>query len=123
MNAAGGQYTSLADAVKILQEILNPTRPGSILTPYTVTRWLRAVHEFDEDQWTAIGMMWEAIKHRDTYGRLHKIFWKRELQAYLSTQMVVDQLICSWHLAGISQRCSAAPGLFLRSRCITRWRI
>ena len=78
MNAAGGQYLSLADAAKVVQTILNPARPDSILTQHSVTQWLRAVHEFDEDQWTAIGMMWEIIKHKDTYGRLHKIFWKRK---------------------------------------------
>lgn len=83
MNAAGGQYVSLADAIKVVQMLLNPSQPGSIITPHSVTRWLRSVYEFDEDQLTGVGMAWEMIKHADSYGRLHKIHWKLgELPGY-----------------------------------------
>ena len=59
------------------QVLLNPRRPESQLSPYSMARWLQTVHAFEEDDWTEVGLVWEIIKARDSHGRLRKIYWKR----------------------------------------------
>ena len=79
MNPAGGQFSSLSDLITFTQTLLNPRHPKSLLARFTRDRWLKtAVHAFEEDDWTELGLMWEIIKAPDSYGRLRKIYWKRE---------------------------------------------
>ncbi|KAJ3552290.1 hypothetical protein NM688_g4225 [Phlebia brevispora] len=76
MNPAAGQFSSLRDFVTVVETILNPSHPKSVLTRYSRDKWLRPVHDFEEDDWTEIGTPWEIIKAPDSNGRLRKIYWK-----------------------------------------------
>ncbi|EJD47198.1 beta-lactamase/transpeptidase-like protein [Auricularia subglabra TFB-10046 SS5] len=76
LNPAGGQFSSLSDFIKLFKVILNPRRPESKLTPYSMARWMQSVHAFEEDDWTEIGLIWEIIKHQDSNERLRKIYFK-----------------------------------------------
>lgn len=78
MNPAGGQFSSLSDAIILTQTLLNPRHSRSLLTPYSMDKWLQTVHSFEEDDWTEIGFVWEIIKAADSNGRLRKIYWKRK---------------------------------------------
>lgn len=89
MNPAGGQFSSLADFIPVFQTLLNPAHPKALLTRYTLDKWMQFNHDFDEDQWTAIGFIWEIIKHEDSYGRLHKVYWKR-LSLFLNFVILSD---------------------------------
>lgn len=77
MNPAGGQFGSLEDMIILTQTLLNPRHPKSLITQYTMDKWLHTVHAFEEDDWTESGMVWEIVKQPDSYGRLRKIYWKR----------------------------------------------
>ena len=77
MNPAGGQFSSLSDSIKVVQTLLDPDQPGSLLTRYSMDKWLHSVHAFEEDDWTEIGFIWEIIKAHDKHNRLRKIYWKR----------------------------------------------
>lgn len=77
MNAGGGQFASLSDFIRLSQTLLNPRRPGALLRPYSVQRWLRPVFSFEEDHWTEAGLVWEILRQEDSNGRPRKIFWKR----------------------------------------------
>lgn len=79
MNPAGGQFSSLSDSITLLQTLLNTDHPKSLLTRYTMDKWLHSVHTFEEDDWTEIGFIWEIIKAQDSNNRLRKIYWKRKL--------------------------------------------
>jgi len=76
MNGAGGQWSSLSDAITFTSTLLNPRHPKSVLTPYTMVNWLHATHAFEEDNWTESGLIWEIVKAQDSNGRLRKIYWK-----------------------------------------------
>ena len=76
MNPAGGQFSSLSDLVALTQTLLNPGSPKSLLTQYSMDKWIRPMHAFEEDDWTQLGSGWEIIKHKDTHGRLRKIYWR-----------------------------------------------
>ncbi|KAL5508717.1 hypothetical protein ACEPAG_4802 [Sanghuangporus baumii] len=76
MNPAGGQFSSLADLIVFTQTLLNSRHPRSLLTPYSLEKWLHTVHSFEEDDWTEIGFLWEIIKAQDSNGRFRKIYWK-----------------------------------------------
>ncbi|EJD43615.1 beta-lactamase/transpeptidase-like protein [Auricularia subglabra TFB-10046 SS5] len=76
MNPAGGQFSSLSDCIKFTQVLLNAHRPDSLISQYSLDRWLKPVHVFEEDDWTEIGLIWEILKHRDSNGRLRRIYWK-----------------------------------------------
>ncbi|OCH88785.1 beta-lactamase/transpeptidase-like protein [Obba rivulosa] len=76
MNSAGGQFLSLSDSITVIQTLLNPDHPNSLLTRYTLDKWMQPVHDFEEDDWTQIGHIWEIVKARDSNGRLRKIYWK-----------------------------------------------
>lgn len=77
MNPAAGQFSSLSDLITVTRMLLNPRSPGSLITPYSMRKWLRPVHTFEEDDWTEMGFMWEIVKQPDSNGRLRKIYWKR----------------------------------------------
>ena len=77
MNAGGGQFASLTDFVKVTQTLLDPKSDGALLSPYSVSRWLRPVFSFEEDHWTEAGLVWEILRQEDMNGRARKIFWKR----------------------------------------------
>ncbi|KAI0648780.1 beta-lactamase/transpeptidase-like protein [Trametes meyenii] len=76
MNPAGGQFSSLADLIAVVQTILRPSHPKGQISSYSRDKWLRTVHAFEEDDWTEVGFMWEIIKAEDSNGRLRKIYWK-----------------------------------------------
>ncbi|OCH90269.1 beta-lactamase/transpeptidase-like protein [Obba rivulosa] len=76
MNPAGGQFMSLHDTIVLLQTFLNPEHPKSLLTRYSMDKWMQPVHDFEEDDWTEIGFIWEIIKAKDSNNRLRKIYWK-----------------------------------------------
>ncbi|KZV88561.1 beta-lactamase/transpeptidase-like protein [Exidia glandulosa HHB12029] len=77
MNPAGGQFSSLADLVKLTRSLLNPhDKKQRLLTPYSMDRWLKPVYAFEEDDWTFLGLIWEIVKHRDSNDRLRHIYWK-----------------------------------------------
>ncbi|TBU57475.1 beta-lactamase/transpeptidase-like protein [Dichomitus squalens] len=76
MNPSGGQFSSLSDFIMLAQTLLNPRHPKSPLTQYSLNRWFKPVHAFEEDDWTEMGFLWEVIKARDSSGRLRRIYWK-----------------------------------------------
>jgi hypothetical protein len=78
MNPAGGQFSSLRDCVTVVQTLLNPAQPKSLITKATMDKGLRPVHSFEEDDWTEAGFMWEIIKASDSNNRLRRIYWKRQ---------------------------------------------
>ncbi|THH27146.1 hypothetical protein EUX98_g7049 [Antrodiella citrinella] len=73
MNPAAGQYSSLSDLIKFTQTLL---KPSSFLTEQQLDQWFTPVFAFEEDDWTEMGMMWEIVKIKDSYGRPRRIFWK-----------------------------------------------
>lgn len=77
MNPAGGQFSSLADLAKLTRSLLNPHDKQSLLKPYSMDRWLKPMHAFEEDDWTELGLIWEIVKHRDSNDRLRRVYWKR----------------------------------------------
>ena len=77
MNPCAGQFSSLADLIPVVQMLVNPAHPKSLITRFTRDKWLHAVHDFEEDDWTELGWPWEIIKAPDSNGRLRKIYWKR----------------------------------------------
>lgn len=78
MNAAGGQFASLADMITLAQTIIDPSHPKSQISSYARDKWLKPAHVFEEDDWTEVGLAWEIIKAEDSHGRMRKIYWKRE---------------------------------------------
>ncbi|KAF8169054.1 beta-lactamase/transpeptidase-like protein, partial [Mycena galopus ATCC 62051] len=60
MSCSGGQMSSLSDYIKVMQTILDPTRPESLLPPHVIREWLRPLHE----------------KIHDSYARPVRIFQK-----------------------------------------------
>ncbi|EMD38013.1 hypothetical protein CERSUDRAFT_113125 [Gelatoporia subvermispora B] len=76
MNSAGGQFLSIANAATVLQMLLYPDRPGSLLTHFSMDRSMQPVHDFEEDNWTQVGHIWKIVKARDSHGRARKIYWK-----------------------------------------------
>lgn len=97
MNAAGGQFTSLADAVTLVETLLNPIHPKSMLTPATLNKWLQPAHSFDEDNLTEMGLMWEIIKAYDSNNRLRKIYWKCKPRLILQKPIhLADTLFLQW---------------------------
>ena len=77
MNPAGGQFSSLSDLVALTQTLLNPGSSKSLLTQYSMDKWMRPMHAFEEDDWTEVGFAWEIYKARDSHDRLRRIYWKR----------------------------------------------
>ncbi|TFK92334.1 beta-lactamase/transpeptidase-like protein [Polyporus arcularius HHB13444] len=76
MNPAGGQFSSLSDLATLTQALLNPRGAKSLLTQYSVDKWMRPAHSFEEDDWTELGFVWEIVKARDSNDRLRRIYWK-----------------------------------------------
>jgi hypothetical protein len=83
MNPSGGQFSSLADLANLMRTLLNThqhplnaSAPGP-LARSTVARWLRPAHAFEEDDWTETGLIWEIVKHVDSFGRRRRIYQKR----------------------------------------------
>ncbi|KIY65470.1 beta-lactamase/transpeptidase-like protein [Cylindrobasidium torrendii FP15055 ss-10] len=75
MSSSGGQMSSLADYIKLMQTILDPTRPESLLPPRVVREWLQPMHGFLDDE-TEVGLIWEIQKMKDSYGRPLRLFEK-----------------------------------------------
>ncbi|KAK7026569.1 beta-lactamase/transpeptidase-like protein [Favolaschia claudopus] len=75
MSCSGGQMSSLSDYVKVMQTILDPARPESLLPPHVIREWLRPIQAWMDDT-TEVGMLWEIEKIRDSYARPIRIFQK-----------------------------------------------
>ncbi|KAJ7166073.1 beta-lactamase/transpeptidase-like protein [Mycena filopes] len=75
MSCSGGQMSSLADYVKVIQTFLDPRRPGNLLPPPVLREWLRPLHAWEDDT-NEVGMLWEIEKIRDSYARPVRIFQK-----------------------------------------------
>ncbi|KAJ7165664.1 beta-lactamase/transpeptidase-like protein [Mycena crocata] len=75
MSCSGGQMSSLSDYIKVMQTILDPTRPESLLSPHVIREWLHPLHGW-MDETTEVGMLWEIEKIRDSYARPIRIFQK-----------------------------------------------
>ena len=50
--------------------------PKSLLTWYSMDKWLHSIHSFEEDDWTEIGLIWEIVKTYDSNQCLWKIYCK-----------------------------------------------
>lgn len=76
MACSGGQMSSLSDYIKLMQTILDPTRPESLLPPHVIREWLRPQYVWT-DETTEVGLLWEIEKILDSYGRPIRIYAKR----------------------------------------------
>ncbi|KZV96423.1 beta-lactamase/transpeptidase-like protein [Exidia glandulosa HHB12029] len=74
LNPSGGMFTSLTDLSKFVTALLDSSKGP--LSRSTIDRWLRPVHVFDEDDWTATGVVWEMFKHIDSHGRRRYVYVK-----------------------------------------------
>lgn len=79
MACSGGQMSSLSDYIKLMQTIIDPTRPESLLPPHVIREWMRPLHGWT-DETTEVGMLWEIEKIYDSYSRPIRIFQKREFE-------------------------------------------
>ncbi|KAJ6575319.1 beta-lactamase/transpeptidase-like protein [Mycena capillaripes] len=59
-DAAGGQYSSLADLTTVMQSFLSPKATG-VISPYVVREWLRPLHAWS-DGFQEVGAPWEIAK-------------------------------------------------------------
>ncbi|KAJ7342634.1 beta-lactamase/transpeptidase-like protein [Mycena albidolilacea] len=75
MSCSGGQMSSLSDYIKVIQTILDPTRPESLLPPHVIREWMRPLHGW-MDETTEVGILWEIEKIQDSYARPVRIFQK-----------------------------------------------
>lgn len=75
MNPAGGQFSSLYDLARLMQMFIDPTRPESLLRPYTVREWLRPIHAFWDD-YSKMGMLWEISSVVNSHGRKVDLYEK-----------------------------------------------
>lgn len=74
--------SSLSDYIKVIQMILDPSRPESLLPPHVIREWLHPLHGWS-DETTEVGMLWEIEKIADTYRRPVRIFQKRKSSCLL----------------------------------------
>ncbi|EGO21816.1 hypothetical protein SERLADRAFT_474737 [Serpula lacrymans var. lacrymans S7.9] len=74
-NPSGGQLSSVSDLVKVMQTLIDPSRPESAIPAITVREWLRPIHSWVDD-YTAVGAPWEIIKPKDSYGRTQPLYQK-----------------------------------------------
>ncbi|KAF8120130.1 beta-lactamase/transpeptidase-like protein [Boletus edulis] len=82
INPAGGQMSSLSDLTKLMQVLINPQRPESVLSPFTVREWMRPIHTWYDD-YSAVGALWEIYTSTDSYDRKQKLYQKLgELPGY-----------------------------------------
>ncbi|KAG9309359.1 beta-lactamase/transpeptidase-like protein [Chiua virens] len=81
-NPSGGQMSSLSDLTKLMQILINPRRPESVLSPHTVREWMRPMHSWFDD-YSEVGALWEIFSSIDSYGRKQKLYQKvGELPGY-----------------------------------------
>ncbi|KAF7347662.1 Beta-lactamase domain-containing protein [Mycena venus] len=60
VEAAGGQYSSLADLTTVMQSFLSPEKIG-VISPYVIREWLRPLHAWT-DGFYEVGAPWEITK-------------------------------------------------------------
>lgn len=89
MNPSGGQFSSLSDLIQLSRVILdpahhplNPRKPGP-LSESTIAHWLKPTHSFEEDDWAETGLVWEIVKHIDSYGRRRRSYEKRAFRMFV----------------------------------------
>ncbi|KAF9040469.1 beta-lactamase/transpeptidase-like protein [Hymenopellis radicata] len=58
---SGGQYSSLADLVQVMQSFLAPDTHGGVVSDYVIREWLRPLHGWS-DGFLEVGAPWEIIK-------------------------------------------------------------
>jgi hypothetical protein len=75
MNPSYGLFSSVADLSKVMQTLLNPASDDSLLKPSTVREWLRPAYAWIDDL-TEVGLVWEILKIRDSYGRTQRVYQK-----------------------------------------------
>ncbi len=70
-NPAGGQYSSLADLVKVMRTFLSPTAEGGVIPQHVLREWLRPLHTWQSwvGTFESFGAPWEILKAGD--GRLY----------------------------------------------------
>ncbi|EGN94877.1 hypothetical protein SERLA73DRAFT_77610 [Serpula lacrymans var. lacrymans S7.3] len=73
-NPYGGQFSSISDLVKLMQTFLDPTRPESLISPYTVREWMRPMYVWPDN--SAVGALWEIFQAQDSYGREQLVYQK-----------------------------------------------
>lgn len=76
-NAAGGQMSSLADLIKVMQTLLDVRSTNGFLDPSTIREWLRPIHTWWDD-YSEVGHVWEIYKFKDTFGRQSRMYQKGE---------------------------------------------
>lgn len=84
--------SSLSDYTKIMQTILDPTRPEALLPPHVIREWLRPLHGWSDDT-TEVGMLWEIEKVYDSYGRPVRIYTKCALNSFMMNTLRVLKLM------------------------------
>lgn len=67
--------SSLSDLVKVMQTLIDPRRPESLLRPSTVREWMKPLHSFWDD-YQEVGPMWEIFRVKDSFGRYSRQFVK-----------------------------------------------
>jgi hypothetical protein len=68
MNPSYRLLSLVADLAKVMPMLLNAASGSSLLTPSTVREWLRLAFAWIDDL-TEVGLFWEILKMRDSYGR------------------------------------------------------
>ncbi|KAF8922083.1 beta-lactamase/transpeptidase-like protein [Mucidula mucida] len=58
---SGGQYSSLADLVQVMQSLLAPDAHGGVVSDSVIREWLRPLHGWS-DGFLEVGAPWEIIK-------------------------------------------------------------
>ncbi|KAL5499258.1 hypothetical protein ACEPAH_1776 [Sanghuangporus vaninii] len=74
-NPAGGQMSSMADLVKTIQTLIDPSCPGALIRPYTIREWMRPMHSWWDD-YSEVGGLWEISRIADSNRRTVKLYQK-----------------------------------------------
>ncbi|THH03569.1 hypothetical protein EW145_g6168 [Phellinidium pouzarii] len=74
-NPAGGQMSSLSDLVKLMQTLIDPTRPERLLRPSTVREWMKPMYAW-WDEYSEVGALWEIYKFKDSFGKTLRQYQK-----------------------------------------------
>ncbi|KIJ61713.1 hypothetical protein HYDPIDRAFT_115522 [Hydnomerulius pinastri MD-312] len=74
-NPSAGQMSSLADLVKLMRVLIDPSAPESPLPARTVREWMRPLHNWFDD-FSAVGLLWEIQSIHDRFGRKLNVYQK-----------------------------------------------
>ena len=104
MNPSYGQLSSVADLVKLMQTFLDSSRPGSLISSYTLREWLRPTYALMDDM-TEVGLGWEILKISDSYDRKQRVYQKCMLVSPLAIITLITlfpQWVNSWDITLVS---------------------